>query len=137
MRTVIRELYQAKGIFKMFLTMLKSKLHSVTVTETVLEYEGSLTIDSDLMAEVKMLPYEKILIANMENGNRFETYAIPGAAGSGVIGLNGATARLGKVGDRLIVFSFCQVPQETARSHKPLVLVVGEGNKPVGGLRQL
>lgn len=121
----------------MLSVMLKSKLHGARVTECVLDYEGSLTIDADLMDAVKLVPYEKILVANLENGNRFETYAIPGGRGSGVIGLNGAAVHLGKVGDRLIIFSFCLVPTRRVASHHPLVLILGEGNRPVGGIRRL
>lgn len=112
------------------LEMMKSKLHGVRVTQSNLEYEGSLTIDADLMDAVGLLPNEKILVANMNNGNRFETYAIPGERGTGVIGLNGATALLGAVGDRLIVFSFCFLGRNEAMAHRPLILVFGENNKP-------
>lgn len=117
--------------------MLKSKLHGARVTSAEQDYEGSLEIDLDLMDAVKILPYEKILVADVENGNRFETYAIPGARGSGVIGLNGATVHMGKVGDRLIVFTFAVVPPDEVAHHKPLVLVLDERNKPVGGLKEL
>ena len=121
----------------MYSTMLKAKLHHARVTEAVLEYEGSLTIDPELMEAVKLSPYEKILVANMENGNRFETYAIPGERGSGVIGLNGATVHLGDVGDRLIIFSFCLVPTDKIRQHHPLVLILDDKNRPVGNVRRL
>ena len=121
----------------MNVVMLKAKLHCARVTESVRDYEGSLMIDQDLMDTVKLLPYEKILVADLENGNRFETYAIPGPRGSGVIGLNGATTHLGGVGDRVIIFSFCHMPAEQAAQHKPLVLILDEKNKPVGGLREL
>ena len=121
----------------MFSILLKSKLHHARVTEADADYEGSLTIDADLMAAVKIAPYEKILVANVENGNRFETYAIPGPAGSGVIGLNGATVHLGAVGDRLIVFAFCLVAPEQAAAHRPLVLVLDEKNRPAGRLKEM
>jgi len=114
----------------MFSAMLKSKLHKATVTDAQLEYEGSLTMDSDLMGAVKILPFEKILVANMANGERFETYAIPGEAGSGVICLNGATAHKGSVGDRLTIFAFGIVEEEEKSSHQPLILVLGENNRP-------
>ncbi len=110
--------------------MLKSKLHGARVTGSSLDYEGSLTIDGKLMQAVGLLPYEKILVADMENGNRFETYVIKGAAGSGEICLNGATARLGAIGDRLIIFSFCILPEIEARNHHPLVLRLDERNRP-------
>ena len=82
----------------MTLTLLKAKLHRIRVTEANLDYEGSLTVDADLLDAVGMLAYEKILVADVENGNRFETYLIPGARGSGVCCLNGAAAHKGKVG---------------------------------------
>ena len=113
----------------MYSTLLKSKLHFARVTESVRDYEGSLTVDLDFMQRVKLAPYEKILVANVENGNRFETYAIPGKAGSRVIGLNGATTHLGSVGDRLIIFAFCQVKTECVAHHHPLVLVFDENNE--------
>ncbi|HAS84413.1 MAG TPA: aspartate 1-decarboxylase [Verrucomicrobia bacterium] len=115
----------------MLITMLKSKLHHARVTESELEYNGSLTIDRDLMDGVRLNPYEKILVANMANGERFETYAIPGPRGSGVICLNGATAHKGTVGDRLIVFAFAQLSEEEVASHKPRVTVLDQNNRPV------
>jgi aspartate 1-decarboxylase len=121
----------------MRLTLLKSKLHFARVTESIRDYEGSLTIDPDFMERVKIFPYEKILVANVENGNRFETYAIPGVRGSRVIGLNGATTHLGGVGDRLIVFSFCQIEEEEVRHHRPLVLILSENNEAKQGLKSL
>ena len=117
--------------------MLKSKLHCARVTEAVQDYEGSLTIDLDLMETVRIAAYEKIMVANVENGNRFETYAIPGKHGSGEIGLNGATVHMGSVGDRIIIFAFAQVPTEEVSLHRPLVLILDEQNKPVGGLREM
>ena len=121
----------------MFSALLKAKLHGARVTQTELDYEGSLTIDRDLMDYVKILPYEKVLVANMENGNRFETYAIAGPRGSGAICLNGATAHLGKIGDRLTVFTFGLVSTEEAPQHRPLVIRLDAQNRPVGGLRAL
>ena len=118
------------------LIMLKSKLHNATVTASEPDYEGSLKVDIALMEAVKLRPYEKILVANLANGNRFETYTIPAERGSGTIGLNGATCFLGKVGDRIIIFSFCQVTEEEAICHKPLVLVLDRNNKPTGPLKQ-
>ena len=94
------------------------------------DYEGSLAIDRDFMDAVKLLPYEKILVSNMENTNRFETYAIPAPPGSGTICLNGPAARLGAVGDRLVIFAFALVPTDEARNHRPLILVLGKNNKP-------
>ena len=105
----------------MQLTLLKAKLHRIRVTEADLNYEGSLTLDPDDMEAVGIVPYEKILCAEVENGNRFETYAITGARGSHVCGLNGAAAHQGKVGDRLIVMAFAQMDEETARTWVPKV----------------
>jgi aspartate 1-decarboxylase len=118
----------------MFSTMLKAKLHGARVTSADLEYEGSLTIDRDLMDYVKILPYEKILVANMANGNRFETYAISGERGSGVICLNGATSYLGKPGDRLTIFTFGLFPTDQAVQFRPRVIRLDEKNRIIGGL---
>ena len=120
----------------MFSIMLKSKLHMARVTHVMPEYEGSLTIDRDLMDAVKLLPYEKVLVSNTANTNRFETYAIPSKAGDGMICLNGPAARLGAVGDRLVILAFGAVPTEEARRHHPLVLVLDDRNKPIGPLRE-
>src|SRR3954469_25633185 len=86
--------------------LLKAKLHQAVVTQTDLNYHGSITIDTDLLRATGLLPNEQVLIADCENGNRFETYIIPGPAGSGVIGINGAAARLTAVGNRVIVMAF-------------------------------
>ena len=96
----------------MTVTLLKSKLHRIVVTESKLDYTGSLTLDEDLMDAVGILNYEKLLVANVDNGERFETYAIRGPRGSGVCCLNGAAAHKGKVGDRLIVMTWAQMPEE-------------------------
>ena len=105
----------------MHLTLLKSKLHRIRVTEARLDYEGSLSLDPDDMEAVGIVPYEKILCADVENGNRFETYAIAGARGSHVCCLNGAAAHQGKVGDRLIVMAFAQLTPEEAQGWSPRV----------------
>ena len=105
----------------MTVQLLKSKLHRIRVTEANLDYEGSLTLDPDDMEAVGLLPYEKILCADVENGNRFETYAIAGCRGSHVCCLNGAAARMGKVGDRLIVMSFGTFAPEEAAVWQPRV----------------
>ena len=109
--------------------ILKSKIHRATVTGGHVDYEGSLTIASDLMEQIGLFPFERILCSNMSNGNRFETYAIPGKPGSGEIVLNGAAARLGRKGDRLTIMSFTVVSQARARKWKPRILVLGEGNR--------
>ena len=105
----------------MMLNLLKAKLHRIRITEACLDYEGSLTLDPDDMEAVGILPYEKILCADVENGNRFETYAIEGKRGSHVCCLNGAAAHQGKVGDRLIVMCFAQYSPEEAAGHQPKV----------------
>ena len=105
----------------MQLTLLKAKLHRIVVTEADLNYEGSLTLDPDDMEAVGIVPYEKILCADVENGNRFETYAIAGARGSHVCCLNGAAAHQGKVGDRLIVMCFARMTPEEADGFQPKV----------------
>lgn len=115
----------------MLVHLLKSKLHRAQVTAANLNYEGSMTIDPDLMDKVGMMPYERILCSNMANAARFETYAIPGQRGSGEIVLNGAAAHLGKPGDRLTVMSFTEVEMEAAKSWHPRVIVLGERNKIV------
>ena len=105
----------------MTLTLLKAKLHRIKVTEACLDYEGSLTLDPDDMEAVGIVPYEKILCADVENGNRFETYAIAGQRGSHVCCLNGAAAHQGRVGDRLIVMAFAQMSEEEAKGWTPRV----------------
>lgn len=113
----------------MTVTVLKSKLHRIRVTEAKLDYTGSLTIDEDLMDAVGIFNYEKLLVANVDNGERFETYAIRGPRGSGVCCLNGAAAHKGEVGDRLIVMTWAQMADDEARMFTPKIGVVGEGNK--------
>lgn len=112
------------------LTLLRAKLHRAAVTEVAIDYEGSIKIDSELMDAVGILPFERVLIANVANGERFETYAIPGDAGSGEICLNGATAHKGSVGDRVIIFAFALVPETEAAAHKPRVLLLDANNNP-------
>ena len=97
-------------------TLLKSKLHRATVTGASLHYEGSLTVDEELAKQAGFLPYEKILVGNINNGERFETYMIFGQAGSKVIELNGATAHLGKIGDRLTIMSLPKLPKLASSS---------------------
>ena len=102
---------------------LKPKLHHVRVTEACLDYRGSLTLDPDFLDASGIAPFEKILVANLENGERFETYAIAGERGSRVCCLNGAAAHKGKVGDRVIVFAFCLLAPEEAAAHRPRIVV--------------
>jgi len=110
--------------------MLKAKLHMDRVTVARLDYSGSMTIDEDLIDAVGLLEHEKILVANVENGNRFETYAIPGPRGSGTICLNGAAAHKGRAGDRVIVLNFALMTVREAKRFKPRVLCLDAHNKP-------
>jgi aspartate 1-decarboxylase len=115
----------------MQIQLLKSKIHRAEVTGGSLNYEGSLTIDEDLMDKVGFVTHEKILCSNLANGNRFETYVIPGTRGSGSIILNGATAHLGKKGNRLTIMSFAAVDKREAKNWSPKVIVLGQKNKIV------
>jgi aspartate 1-decarboxylase len=115
----------------MQLKMLKSKLHLVAVTGSDLNYHGSLTIDADLMEAVGIHAYEAILVSNVATGKRAETYALPGEPGSGRVELNGAMARIGAVGDRLIVMTFALLEPEELSGHKPRVVVLDEQNQIV------
>ena len=109
--------------------LLKSKLHFARVTEANVDYAGSLSIDEEIMGKANILPHEKLLIANVETGARFETYAIPAPAASKTIGLNGAAAKLGSVGDRLIVMAFgLFLDSEKAC---PVTLIFGEDNNTI------
>ena len=114
----------------MKLKMFKSKLHQMKVTEANLHYEGSITIDAELLEEANILPYEKVQVLNITNGNRLETYTIEGERGSRVCCLNGAAARLTEVGDRIIVIAYAEMTPEEAKNHKPRVVIVDENNEP-------
>lgn len=103
----------------MLIEMLKSKLHCVQVTEANLNYVGSITIDKELIDAVGILPGEKVQVVNNNNGARFETYVIEGVAGSGMVCLNGAAARLAQVGDIVIIMAYAWMTPEEAQSHKP------------------
>jgi len=113
----------------MQITLLKSKIHRAVVTEASLDYEGSLTVSADLAELVGLLPYEKILVSNLNNGERFETYAIYGKARGGIIELNGATAHLGKIGDRLTIMSFARYSMQEAALHTPRIAVLTDKNE--------
>lgn len=115
----------------MNVTILKSKIHHARVTGVDASYEGSLVVDSVLMEEVGLQPYEKILVANLNTGDRFETYAIEGEAGSADIRLNGATARLGHIGDQLTIFAFATLPQSDAADFEPRIILLDERNRVV------
>lgn len=110
--------------------MLKSKIHRVSVTDANLEYEGSCTIDEELLKAADILPYEQIKIYNVSNGARFDTYAMAGPAGSGVICLNGAAARMGAKGDLIIIATYANYDDSECLDHQPHIVLVNTGNKP-------
>lgn len=109
--------------------MLRAKIHRMTATEADLEYEGSITIDADLMAAVDMRPYERVEVYNLTNGHRLTTYAIGGEAGSGVCCANGAAAHLVERGDELIVCSYCGVAEQELDNHAPRIVVLDRENR--------
>ena len=118
--------------------MLKSKIHRARLTDKNLAYEGSLTLDSDLMDAAGIYPYEKVQVVNVNNGSRLETYVIEGRAGSGDVALNGAAARCGEVGDLLILITYAQLEPHELEGYRPIVVHVDEGNRvtsisPTGG----
>ncbi|TSA30902.1 MAG: aspartate 1-decarboxylase [Opitutales bacterium] len=115
----------------MLLHLLRTKLLRAEVTGARLDYEGSLAIDQELMALVGMLPYEKILVGNLANGERFETYAIPAPAGTREVCLNGATAHLGRPGDLLVVMTFAELSPEEAKGWKPKTATLAEHNRRI------
>jgi aspartate 1-decarboxylase len=112
----------------MFRTMLKSKIHRATVTQADLHYVGSITIDEDLLDAANLLPGEQVAIVDIDNGARLETYVIPGPRGSGVIGINGAAARLVHPGDVVILIGYGQMETAEAKDHKPHVVFVDADN---------
>ncbi|MCY7349877.1 MAG: aspartate 1-decarboxylase [Cytophagaceae bacterium] len=115
----------------MLLTIMKSKLHRVRVTQAELNYVGSITIDQDLMDAANLLENEKVQIVNNNNGERFETYVIPGQRGSGTICLNGAAARRAQVGDIVIIIAYALMTPEEAHEHKPRLVFPDHDNKLV------
>ncbi|QSB15047.1 aspartate 1-decarboxylase [Natronosporangium hydrolyticum] len=115
----------------MLRTMLKSKIHRATVTEADLHYIGSVTVDVDLLEAADLLPGEQVAIVDITNGARLETYVIPGERGTGVIGINGAAAHLVHPGDLVILISYAQLDDATARSYEPKVVHVDADNRIV------
>jgi aspartate 1-decarboxylase len=113
----------------MLVTVLKCKLHRAVVTECDLHYEGSISIDLNLIEAAGLLINERVEIYNIDNGHRFTTYVIEGTRGTGVIGLNGAAARLACVGDKLIICAYAQMEEKAALSWQPTVVVVGADNR--------
>lgn len=109
--------------------MLRSKIHRATVTDADLHYVGSITIDEELMEAADLLPYEKVMVVDIDNGNRLETYVIGGAPGSGTIAMNGAAARQIHKGDKVIIFAFNVLDEEEAHLMKPRIVYVDELNR--------
>lgn len=110
-------------------TLLKSKIHRGRVTDADLEYEGSLTLDPEFMREADLVPYEQVHVVNLNNGARFETYVIEGQPGTRAICLNGAAARLGQVGDQVIIMSYTRMQEADARHHQPTVVLLNDNNE--------
>lgn len=113
----------------MYRTMLKSKIHRATVTEANLYYQGSITIDADLLKAADIFPNEKVQVVNNNNGARLETYVIAGEPGSKVICLNGAAARMVQPGDEVIIISYVQISDEKAASYEPTIVFVNKNNE--------
>jgi len=109
--------------------MLRSKIHQATVTDSNILYEGSLTVDQDLLDATDIKPYEQVRVSNLNNGERFETYIIPGERNSGVICLNGAAARKGTKGDMIIIFSYAYYTKEETADHAPKIIRLDGNNK--------
>lgn len=114
-------------------TLFKSKIHGAVLTGGDLEYEGSISLDRDLMEAADLLPGEKVQVLNRSTGSRLETYVIAAPAGSGEVRLNGPAAREGVPGDRVIVVSYAEFDEEEAREHRPVVVRVDDDNHPVSG----
>ena len=113
----------------MLIRLLKAKIHRATVTLTDVNYHGSITIDVNLLRASGLLPNEAVIIADCDNGNRFETYIIPGEPGSGIIGINGAAARLTKVGNKVIVMAFVLATPDEAQTHHARVIIASPDNR--------
>ncbi|TLY38236.1 MAG: aspartate 1-decarboxylase [Nitrospirae bacterium] len=115
----------------MFRQMLRSKIHRAKVTDACLEYEGSLTIDENLMDAAGILAYEAVVISNLNNGERFTTYAIPGPRDTGTISLNGPTARKGAIGDYIIIFCYEFYNEDEIKRHDPRIIKVDDKNRVI------
>lgn len=113
----------------MHLKMLKAKIHRAKVTGTDLDYEGSITVDEGLLEAAGILVFEQVQVANLNNGERFETYVLPGARGSGVVNLNGAAARLAVTGDQVIIMAYAWCSEDEVRGWAPRVVLVGGRNE--------
>ena len=115
----------------MNIKLLKSKIHRAVITQADLDYVGSITIDTKLMREAGIVEYEKVQVADINNGNRFETYTIAGEEGSGIICVNGAAAHCVNVGDKIIIMAYADMTPEEAKKHKPEVIFVDDKNNVV------
>lgn len=115
----------------MQLTLLKGKIHRATVTQCDLHYEGSISVDSALLERAGILAHEQVDVLNINNGNRFTTYAIPAPSGSGVIGINGAAARLAQKDDLVIIIAYARMEEAEAKSWQPRVVLVDSANRPL------
>jgi aspartate 1-decarboxylase len=113
----------------MQLTLLKGKIHRAAVTQCDLDYEGSISVDATLMERAGILPNEQVDVLNINNGQRFTTYAIPAPAGSGTIGVNGAAARLAQKGDLVIIVAYARMEEAEAKSFQPRVVLVDQANR--------
>ncbi|HEY1876667.1 MAG TPA: aspartate 1-decarboxylase [Rhizomicrobium sp.] len=116
----------------MQLTLLKGKIHRAAVTQCDLNYEGSISVDAALMERAGILPHEQVDVLNINNGQRFTTYAIPAPAGSGTVGVNGAAARLAQKGDLVIIVAYARMEEAQAKSFQPRVVIVDAANRPLG-----
>ena len=114
----------------MLLTLLKAKIHRATVTQCDLNYEGSISVDANLLERSGILPHEQVDVLNINNGERFTTYAIAAPAGSGIIGVNGAAARLAQKGDLVIIVAYARMEEAEAKTFTPRVLLVDGKNRP-------
>jgi aspartate 1-decarboxylase len=115
----------------MLISVCRSKIHRATVTDAQLDYAGSITIDADLIKAADLVPFEKVHVANVNNGERFETYVIEGKAGSGAIILNGAAARKGTKGDLVIILAYGLIDKKEAVGFRPQIVHVDKNNRPV------
>ena len=115
----------------MLYEILKSKIHNATVTSRNLEYVGSIKVDASLVSAAGMFEHEKVLVSNLNNGQRFETYVILGKWSSGIVEVNGAAAKLAKKGDKIIVMSFALLDDEELRKHEPKIAIVDRKNKVI------
>ena len=116
----------------MIISVLKSKIHRVTVTDAQIHYTGSITIDKTLMEHAKIIPFEKVMVVSLDSGERLETYVIEGKKGSGEVCINGAAARKILKGEKIIIMSFASISETEAENFKPIIVLVNENNRISG-----